>query len=250
MGFKIVRSATAEQELAGYKIFGHSVPREDAYKKATAKDQFADDIQFPHMLHSVILHSPYAHARIKNIDTSKAEQLPGVAGVVTYKDVFEWEKAGQVHQVAPTYVLHDRVMFVGNPVAIVAAEDFCIAEQARDLIEIEYEELPFYLSPEESIADGAMLLHPNVRDNTNVWGTQQISPDIFGSEATVDAELANSDVIVETEYREPAIKHMFLEHHTCVAQWRGNELFVWFSSQGVRQNWTLWPASSICHRPR
>jgi len=243
MSFKIIRSTAAQEQYDKWKVLGHSVRREDAFKKASGTDRYCDDIQLPHMLYGKILHSPYAHAKINSIDTSKAEALPGVAVVLTYKDLIDWgmmapaieeepEEGQPLLPGAPAYILFNRVFYVGDLVAAVAAEDIAIAEKALDLIEVDYEELPFYLTAEEAMEPGATLLHSEFRAD-NLHSAQKFDPEIFGDEAAIEAGFAESDVILETEYREPAIKHMFLEHQTAVAKWEGEELQFWLSCQGT-----------------
>src|SRR3972149_5110531 len=138
-----------------FAVIGKSVPRKDAYVKVTGRAVYVDDIKRPNQLHAKVLRSPHPHARIVNLDTSKAEALPGVKGILTYKDVpqtlFKWG-------FPPRYILNDTVYFVGDEVAIVAAETEEIAEEAVLLIDVEYEVLPAVFSPEESIKPGAPLL--------------------------------------------------------------------------------------------
>src|SRR3972149_5461008 len=116
-----------------FAVIGKSVPRKDAYVKVTGRALYVDDIKRPNQLYAKALRSPHAHARIVKIDTTKAGALPGVKAIVTYKDVppvlFKWG-------FPPRYILNDTVYFVGDEVAIVAAETEEIAEEAVLLLDV------------------------------------------------------------------------------------------------------------------
>src|SRR4029453_4395614 len=117
---------------------GHSVPRVDGIEKVTGKAKFLGDLMIPGMLYGKILRSSYPHARVLSIDTSKAEALPGVVAVLTAADLGDC---------VPTYngrrvIAANRVRYVGEPVAAVAATDLATAEEAASLLDVQYEELP------------------------------------------------------------------------------------------------------------
>ena len=129
------------------RVVGKRVPRLDAVKLALGKPAYTDDFMPPGVLHGKILHSPYAHAIIKQIDASQARALPGVHAVLTWQDIrpVRFTTAGQSHPLPSpldTLVLDRKLRFVGDRVATVAAETPEIAEQALGLIEVEYEVLP------------------------------------------------------------------------------------------------------------
>ncbi len=156
--------------MSEYSIVGKSVPRVDGIVKVTGDAIYADDLILPGMLHGKVLRSPCAHARILNIDTSKAEKLAGVRAVITGKDFpgipFGWIPA--TRDQLPFAV--DKVRFFGEAVAAVAADDEDIAEEALDLIKVEYEELPFVLSAEEAMKEGAPLVHDDKPNNIGFEG--------------------------------------------------------------------------------
>src|SRR5690606_34734512 len=136
----------------------------DAVKLVQGKPAFAADIEMRGMLIAKVLHSPVAHARIKRIDVSKARALPGVAAVLTYKDIprVPYSTAGQSDPIPgplDTFSLDEKVRFVGDRVAFVAAETEEIAEQALKLIEVEYEELPAIIDPADALKPGAVRIH-------------------------------------------------------------------------------------------
>src|ERR1700687_2348694 len=150
---------------------GENRRKVDGTKLVTGRPAFTDDIHLPGMLYGKILPSPHAHARIKRIDTTKANALPGVHAVLTYKDVprVPHTTAGQAWpEPSPydTYLLDSKVRFVGDRVAAVAAESRAIAEQALKLIEVEYEILPAVLDIEAAMRRGAPVIHDEP-DSTN-----------------------------------------------------------------------------------
>ncbi|MEJ2066771.1 MAG: xanthine dehydrogenase family protein molybdopterin-binding subunit, partial [Deltaproteobacteria bacterium] len=130
-----------------YRHIGKETPRKDAREIVTGRARYFDDISLPGMLYGKVLRSPYAHANIKHIDTSRAEALPGVRAVLTYKDTEGWEWGIPKH----IRILDSKVRFVGDGVAMVAADTIDIAEDALELIEVEYELLPFVYDAEEAI---------------------------------------------------------------------------------------------------
>src|SRR4030042_4324779 len=137
---------------SGFSVLGKGVTRKDAVEKTTGEAKYVPDIQLPGMLYAKFLRSPHAHARIKKIDTSKAEELPGVKCVLTYKNV------PKVHpQRKLEYLLDETVHHPGEEVAAVAALTADIAEQALKLIDVEYEVLPSIIDFEQAIEPGAPL---------------------------------------------------------------------------------------------
>ena len=135
-------------------IIGQSIPVRDAAMKVTGQFKYTADLEFPGMLHAKILFSPVPHARIKKIDTSRAEALEGVRGVVCYLNApdTKYNSCGEEIDGHKTErVFDDTVRYVGDKVAAVAADTVKIAEQAVKLIQVEYEELPFYTDPGEAL---------------------------------------------------------------------------------------------------
>lgn len=146
-----------------YKYVGKvNVPRKDAAELVTGKAVFLDDFKVPRMLIGKMLRSPYAHARIKSIDVEEAKKLNGVVTVITYKDVDQNWKMGW----PPTKpILGEEVMYVGDAVAMVAAETESIAEEALELIKVEYEVLPAVVNALEAVKDGAPQLYDMFKNN-------------------------------------------------------------------------------------
>ncbi len=149
-------------------LIGKPIPRIDSMAKATGEAKFTADLTLPRMLYGKILRSPYPHARILNIDTSKAERLPGVQVVVTGRDT-SGEKWGVFRYSRDQQLIPlDKVRYVGEEVAAVAAVSEDIAQEALDLIEVEYDILPPIFTIEEAMADGAPLLHEGFERNINI----------------------------------------------------------------------------------
>src|SRR5437667_1251677 len=218
------------RQIARTRVVGQKERRVDARPLVTGSPVYADEFEQPDMLHARILHSPHAHANIRSIDTSKALALPGVPAVLTYKDLprVAHSTAGQPFpEPSPydTYLLDNRVRYVGDWVAFVAAETPAIAEEALGLIEVAYEVLPAVFDPFEAIREGAPQLH---EPDTTHPNTGKHFGDIFDplhniaareeiAHGDFSAAMSEADIIVAGEYRVPFIWHAFLEQHACTA---------------------------------
>ncbi|MBI5298474.1 MAG: xanthine dehydrogenase family protein molybdopterin-binding subunit [Chloroflexi bacterium] len=214
---------------------GENKPRIDAREKVTGAAVYADDIQFGNgLLHARIKRSPHPHALIKKIDVTKARALPGVKAVVTGEDF-----PGYIGlYLQDRYIFcRDRVRYVGDPVAGVAASSVEIAEQALDLIEVEYELLPPVLDPEFGAGAEAPLLHPDL-------GKYVVANFIFPQAGTnisnhfkirkgdVDGAWEQCAAVVERKYRIPHIQHVPIETHVAIAKVEvTGEITLWGSSQ-------------------
>ena len=204
---------------------GKSVPRVDAVAKVTGAATYVNDIHIPGMLHGRILYSPYAHARINRIDLTRAKALPGVKAVIAgdgaprnYISLLlspRWQDK--------LLFAREKVRYAGEEVAAVAAISETIAEQALRLIDIEYEQVPAVTNIDEAIAPGAPLVHERLGTNVSSTFTKDIGD--------VEKAFAQSDVIVEGVYRTPAISHSCMEPHGIVAQFLGEDLHIWMSTQ-------------------
>ena len=211
-----------EREL---DVVGTRVPMVDAAAKATGAAQFTDDLILPGMLYGKILRSPLPHARILRIDTSKAERLAGVKGVMTGRDIPD-RKYGIVPKAKDEYALaKNKVRFMGDEVAAVCAIDPEIAEEALELIKVDYEELPAVFDPKEAIEQGAPLVHDDVPGN--------ISASIRKEFGNVEAGFEESDFIFEDSFYSQPVNHAPLEPHAAAAQYDPlkGELIIWSSTQ-------------------
>ncbi len=199
------REAEEELEELPLRVVGHRMPRPDARAKVTGEAIFAADLYQSNMLHAKVLRSEYPHARIVNVGTERARALPGVAAVLTADDVPGAKNHGLARQDWPV-LAYDKVRYVGDAIAIVAAESEEVAEQAVKLIEVTYEPLPLVSSAEEALAPDAPLIH----EGGNILEHIQLR------RGDVDKGFAEADVIVEHEYRTPRGDHAFLEPEAAV----------------------------------
>lgn len=193
---------------------GRRLPNRDAILKVTGSKKYVGDMKLPHMLHARVLLSPVAHAKIKRIDTSKAEALPGVRAVVTYLNSPQTKFNSALrfieHQIPFTErIFDDTVRFVGDKVAAVAADSVKIARQAVKLIEVEYEELPAILDVEEAIKEEAYPIH----EGGNIVGKAHVNA------GDVDQAFEEADYIFEDRYETQAIHHAAMEPHVAIADW-------------------------------
>ena len=203
-----------------YDVVGQPTPKKDGTLKALGRAEYADDISMPGMLHGKLLRSPHAHARIVRIDTSRAEALPGVRAIVTGKD-FPGIKYGNLPQTRDYLPLAvDTVRYIGEEVAAVAAIDEDTAEEALDLIEVEYELLPAVFDPEEAMGSGAPLLHDQAPGN--------ICAQIAFEFGEVDDAFSRADYVREDTFETQAVKQGMLEPHACVGLWdNSGKISLW-----------------------
>jgi 4-hydroxybenzoyl-CoA reductase subunit alpha len=187
--------------------------------KATGDAEYTDDMVLPRMLYGKILRSPYPHARIIDIDTSRAENLPGVKAVITGKDT-PGRKYGVFGRTADQYALAiDKVRYIGDEVAAVAAIDEDIVEEALDLIRVEYEPLPAVFDPEEAMRPGAPRIHGVER---NISGITRLD---FGD---VERGFQESDYIREDRFQTGGQAHCQMEPHAALASFDSSgKLTIW-----------------------
>jgi len=201
------------------KYVGRSVARVDGIDKVTGKAKFVGDITVPGMLYGKILRSPYAHARIVSIDAKQAYALPGVAAVLT---------AAELGEVNPIYngrpvIAMNKVRYVGEPVAAVAAADLATAEEALSLIHVDYEELAAVTGIDAALQSGAPLVHEEKPGNI---GTHEKV-----ARGDVDEGFAQSDEIAEDIFTFPMVYHYAMEPHSVIAHYGDDEITVWSSAQ-------------------
>ena len=202
-----------------FQHVGRDVPRVDGVDKVTGRARYTGDIVLPGMLEGRILRSPLPHARIRGIDTTRAVALRGVHAVVT---------AGDLEGLDPYYngrpvVAMEKVRYVGEPVAAVAAEDEHTAEAALALIEVDYQELPSALGTDAALATGAPLVHDDAPGN--VCAHERVE------QGNVEEGLAAADRVFEGRYTFPSVYHYSMEPHGAVARWGGDRIDLWSSAQ-------------------
>jgi CO/xanthine dehydrogenase Mo-binding subunit len=201
------------------KYVGHSVPRVDGVDKVTGKAKFVGDILVPGMLYGKILRSPYPHARIRAIDATEAEALPGVVAVLTAADI---DDLNPIYNGRPIIAMH-KVRYVGEPVAAVAALDLSTAEEALGLIQVDYEELPAVVGIDAAVKKDAPLIHEE--KGGNIGTHEQVR------RGDADAGFAQSDEIVEDTFTFPMVYHYAMEPHSVIAHYDSDEITVWSSAQ-------------------
>lgn len=219
-----------EQKSHAYTVIGASRPKVDVYAKVTGRAVYADDIMLPRMLYGALLRSPHAHAHILSIDTSRALELPGVLAVITGEDLPQ--KFGILPSSQDEYALAiDKVRYVGDPVAAVAALNPDVLNEALKSITVEYEVLPALMSIDEALA------HPEVKinDEARIGNIHKAVSYEFGD---MEAGFAAADYIREDWFYYEGNTHAPLEEHACVAQWEpnpsdpmGGKLTLWSSTQ-------------------
>ena len=205
------------------RVIGKPIPRHDAWEKAMGLTSYASDFFMPGMLYAKVLRSPHSSARIVSIDTSKAVRLNGVKAVLTAKDVPKNESVtrfGQTHTVGGGFeglyrVLADKkVHYVGEPIALVAAETEKIAEEALGMIQVHYQALPGVYDPLEAMKSDAPLIEE---------GRSNIITHFEVIKGNIEEGFAEADVIVENTYRVPHVDHAYLEPESGVAWIDENE---------------------------
>ena len=217
---------------------GAATPRVDGIEKVTGAAKFTGDLAFADLVEAKVLRSPLAHARIVAIDSSKAAGVPGVVAILTRDDL---------HDIDPYYgnclrdravVANDKVRFVGEPVAVVAAESGLIAEQALALIDVEYQELPCVGNIDAARAEGAPLLH-EAQSGAGEFHDVAAVGETFGgnichrerfTRGNPDRAFADADEIVDETFTFPMIYQYAMEPHSAVARVSADNITLWSSS--------------------
>jgi putative selenate reductase molybdopterin-binding subunit len=206
---------------AELSVVGHRARKVDAIKLATGRGTFTDDFEIRGLLHARLVKSPYPHAHVGRIDTSRAERLPGVHAVIAHEDVprIPYTSAGQSWpEPSPydMYILDRKVRFVGDPVAAVAAETPEIAQRAGELVEVEYEPLPAVLDMHDAMKPGAPVIH----DESESYGifdpSRNIAAHIDVEIGDVEKGIADADLVVENEFFVQYQQHTCLEPHVTI----------------------------------
>src|SRR4030042_5088469 len=202
-----------------YSVIGKRIPRVDAKAKVTGAARYAADLELPGMLWCKVLRSPFAHAKILHIDTRRAERLPGVKGVVTGKDFggFKWGFMPQTRDETPLAV--NKVRYFAEAVAAVAAMDEDIAEEATELIKVDYEELAGVFDPEEAMKEEAPQGHAYVKNN--------ISTEFHMDYGDVEKGFRESDLVREDRFETGRVTHGYLGPPSAIAYWDSTGITIW-----------------------
>lgn len=204
---------------ADFAVVTRPHPRLEGPEKVSGRARYTYDVRLPGQLVAGVLRSPYPHARILKVDTAAAEAAPGVHAVLSYNDALDID---WYEEEVPLF--GDTVRFVGDEVAAVAAESEELLEDALRLIKVEYEPLPFVVDMAAALEAGAPKVHKN--------GNRVDKPDIY-ERGDTDKGLREADVVIDEVYTTQTALHNALEPHGTVAWWRGDELTVYESTQGV-----------------
>jgi CO/xanthine dehydrogenase Mo-binding subunit len=219
-------------------IIGCNVRRVDGVDKVTGAAKFTGDLAFAELLEAKVLRSPFAHAKIVSIDTSKAAALPGVAAILT---------GGDLTDIDPYYgnclrdravVATDKVRFVGEPVAVVAAASGLVAEQALALIDVRYQELPCVVDIDAARAEGAPLLHDHQSGTGEFHDVAGVGETFGGNichrerftKGEPDQAFAQADEIIDETFTFPMIYQYAMEPHSAVARVTADGITLWSSS--------------------
>jgi CO/xanthine dehydrogenase Mo-binding subunit len=224
------------------KTVGHPTPRIDALERVTGKAAYTGDVQLPEMLYARVLRSPHPHARIRSIDVSKARALPGVKAILTHENCtvvwgagsvaggFQYNDEIKKNTRQRRYAFNNPVRFAGEPVAAVAAVNRHIAEDALQLIAVDYEVLPFVLDQEEALKSGA----PQVWPEGNLALNPKNEAQPFGiRRGNVEEGFQASEHVFEDRYSTTFVHNAQMEPRACVAHWEAGKLTVYTPTGGI-----------------
>jgi CO/xanthine dehydrogenase Mo-binding subunit len=230
-----------ETKTEDFKVVGHRVKRPDGLDKVTGKAKFGADAVAPGMLHAAIVRSPHAHARIVKIDTSKAEALKGVKGVVTRADFAEGLSGGNL-DVLENVMAGEKALYDGHAVAAIAATSALIARDAIKLVEVEYEILPHVTDVDKAMASDAPVIRAGVTDKSVPAG---MHPNVVryheSGHGDVEKGFAEADLVIEDSFKTEATHQGYIEPHACLAQLGGDQKGeLWCCTQGH------WNVQKLC----
>jgi xanthine dehydrogenase molybdenum-binding subunit len=216
---------------------GKSPSRVDAVDKVTGRILFSADIILPNMLHGGILRSPYAHARIKHIETARARAQEGVMAVITSVDIPGLQGSGEVPDPELPCMAKEKAIFAGQPIAAVAAINPHIAEEALDLIEVEYEELPPVMDVLEAMRPDAPIIHESLRAQ-NLAGKDDTPSNIFWYmkylQGDVERGFREADIVLENTFRTQTVHQGHLEPRAAVADVAPDgKITIWTDNQSI-----------------
>ena len=223
-----------EFEPRDFKVVGTRVKRPDGIDKVTGKARFGADISAPGMLVGRTLRSPHAHARIKSLDTSAAEALPGVHAVVTRADFAKITDDDYIADILDNVMAADKVLYDGHAFAAVAASSEAVAKRALKLIKVEFEKLPHVTDVDAAMAKDAPALHEG-RANESV--PAGMSPNVLAryefGHGDIEAGLAKADRVIERTYKTEATHQGYIEPHACLATMNHDgQADLWCTTQG------------------
>jgi len=237
-------STIVSDSVKRFKWVGTRPIRPDGVPKVTGRALYGADLKLPGMLYGKVLRSPHAHARIKSIDTSAAEKLPGVKAIMTSADLpqqkFDYIGPERVAQnfwhITRNIMAREKALYEGHAIAAVAATSASIAEEAAALIKVEYEVLPHVIDVDEAMApDAPLLFEDMITRGVEPAPTKpsNISKRLEFSVGDVEAGFKEADVVIEQEFKTAAVHQAYIEPHACVAKYEADgQCEIWSSSQG------------------
>ena len=237
-------STIVTDSVKRFKWVGTRPIRPDGVPKVTGRAQYGADLKLPGMIYGKILRSPHAHARIKSIDTSAAEKLPGVKAVITAADLpdqkFDYigpeRVAVNFWHVTRNILAREKALYEGHAIAAVAATSASIAEQAIALIKVDYDVLPHVIDVDEAMApDAPLLFEDMITRGVEPAPTKpsNISKRLDFAMGDVEAGFKQADVVIEKEFKTAAVHQAYIEPHACVAKYEADgQCEIWSSSQG------------------
>ena len=221
------------------KWIGQRTPRPDGVDKVTGSAQYAADFTMPGMVWGKVLRSPHAHALIKKLDTSKAEELQGVLAVMTGDDlpllpldVPLPTGPNDIRWISRGCMAREKILYIGHPVAAVAATSKDVAEAALELIEVDYEVLPHVIDVDDAMGPDAPILHDWLKTG-GVDGPTNISDIMSVKTGDVEKGFADADLVIEREFKSAAVHQGYIEPQACIVSYKPNsQSTIWSSSQG------------------
>ena len=244
-------TTVSEPPKTDFRVVGTRPIRHDGVDKVTGRARYGADIAMPGLIHGKVLRSPHPHARIRSIDTSKAEALPGVRAVVTAADfpiledqpINYAEIRGSARMLAENVMARKKALYAGHAIAAVAADSPHEAEEALAHIEVDYEVLPTVLTLDEALKDDAPLLHEGLTTRSisaflakggDTGKPSNISFHIQFKDGDLDAGFAEADTVIEREYTTQSVHQGYIEPHASTAWWATDgQITVWTSTQGA-----------------
>ena len=228
-----------------YKVIGTRPIRHDGVDKVTGRALYGADFTMVGLLHGKVLRSPHAHARIKSIDTNKAEAHAGVKAVVTADDMPETDGGSvvlgeggstDIKFLQDNILASDKALYKGHAVAAVAATSPHIAEEATGLIEIDYEILPPVMDVRKAMANDAPLLHEDLKTTSlgkTSAGSSNVAKHLQFQQGDIEKGFAEADEVVEKEFKTATVHQGYIEPHNATALYKSDgHLTVWCSTQG------------------
>ena len=221
--------------VASFSVVGQPIVRGEGPEKVSGQSLYTSDVILPGMLWGKILRSPLPHARIVSIDTTRAAQLPGVHAVITGQDISD-RRVGRLLRDCPV-LARDKVLFVGDKVAAVAADDPDIAEEALLLIDVEYEDLTPVFDPEEAMTDDAPTLHENMASYPGLPQPVSAVNNVFAQnvwdKGDIERGFAESDLIFKHTFNTQLHHQGYLEPHACVVDIDNTgRVQIWANNKG------------------